>query len=297
MKFVSICSVAFAALFSVFAPVLSMEHTSLRQARSGATVTKVGLFVEGFSEESSFRTKMTIKAGLGEAEIIELKLEDLQAMTVTDIQLFVAPSEVSAGSESIVAEGMGIIADFVKKGSFLFSQLDSTSPLCKEFNYDGTETTNTNFIFDGVCKGPITKIGPMETECRAAMALVDSRTRMITYNNLYVNGGFYFEDAEAMESCRVLASITPRDNSETLIEFRKNTNAKAIVVACKHGNGAAILSGVQLDQNVSFLEAHVKRHPEHAHVSAVKDLLSEISEFSATLLHFMSVVKVMASQS
>lgn len=281
------------ALLCVAPFAFSMEHTSLRQSRTSG-LTKVGLFVEGFSPESVFRTKMTIKSGMEGVELVELTLNDLKGMAGTDIQLFVAPSETAVGSEAIVKEGMGILAGFVSKGHLLFSQVDSSSVLCKEFDYNGQKTTNSPFIFDGVCVGPITKIGPMEKECRAASVLVDSRTRMITYNNLFVHGGFYFVDPEK-SNCKPLGSMTPRDNSQTLIEFRKNTDAKAVIVVCKHGSGAAILSGIQLDQNVAFLDLHLKRNPDHSHIQNVKEHLSDISEFSNSLLHFMAMLKVIAS--
>lgn len=295
MKLNAIYSLAFAALFSVFAPAFSMEHTSLRLSKPGSGITKIGLFVEGFTPESVFRTKMTIKSGLEGAEVVDLSLKDIMSISSTDIQMFVTPSEAAAGSEDVVKEGMLFLSKLVHKGSLLFSQLDSSSQLCKEFDYNGVKTVNSNFIFDGTCTGPVTKIGPMETECRAVMAHVDSRVRMIIYNNLYINGGFIFDGAESQQKCKILASITPRENSDTLIEFRRNADSKAVVIVCKHGDGAAILSGLQLDQNAAFLESHVKKHPEHAHVKAVSDHLSDITDLSSTLLHFMAMMKVIAS--
>ncbi|KAH8582199.1 uncharacterized protein ELE39_002941 [Cryptosporidium sp. chipmunk genotype I] len=295
MKFCASLLSVIVTLFCTFASVLSMEHKSLRQSKLSG-FTKVGLFIEGFTQDSLSRTRLTIKRGFEEAEIVELKLQDLKTMTPAHgIQLFVAPSEASTGSESIVKEGMAIISGFVQKGSFLFSHVDSTSPLCREFEYEGVKTTNNPFIYDGLCVGPITKTGPMETDCRAVTASVDSRVKMVTYNNLYVYRGFYFVDAESKKNCKVLASVTPRENSQTLIEFRRNTDAKAVIVACRHGSGAAILSGVQLDQNAAFLSNYVSKHPEHTHVKSVAESLSDISEFSTTLLHFIAMMKVTAA--
>ncbi|KAF7455826.1 Biotin-protein ligase N-terminal domain containing protein [Cryptosporidium felis] len=297
MKF--ICSVfsttlTFLCLISL---ALSMEHTSLRQSKS-LGITKVGLFVEGFTPESVFRTKATIKAGLEEVEIVDLMLNDLKSMASgsTDIKLFVAPSEASEGLANIVKEGMGIISELVSRGSLLFSQMDSSSPLCKEFDYDGVKTSNNPFIYNGLCVGPITNEGPMETECRAITTHVDSRVKMVTYNNLFVHRGFYFVDAEKKPNCRILGSATPRKNSQDLIEFRRNTDAVALIVACKHGNGAAILSGLQLDQNASFLGRYVERHPDQEHVKKVSEHLSEISEFTSSLMHMMAMLKFTASQ-
>ncbi|KAK9172820.1 Biotin-protein ligase, N terminal family protein [Cryptosporidium meleagridis] len=283
------------ALLGFSTAVHSMEHKSLRQSKA-ELFTKVGLFIEGFTPESIARTRMAITKGFEQAEIIDLTLDNLKALPTThDIQLFVAPSEARAGLESAVKEGMAIISGFVQKGSFLFSQMDSSSTLCREFDYEGTKSFNTPFIYDGVCVGPITKSGPMETECRAIKAHVDSRTRMVTYNNLFVHRGFYFVDAESKKNCKILASATPRDNSRTLIEFRSNTNAKAIIVACRHGSGAAILSGVQLDQNAAFLSSYIAKHPENTHVKEVAESLSDVSELSASLLHFVAMMKVTAT--
>ncbi|OII75594.1 uncharacterized protein cubi_02115 [Cryptosporidium ubiquitum] len=278
-------------LFCVFPSIFSMEHKSLRQTKF-APFTKVALFIEGFSQESVTRMKLTIQSGMEGAEIVELKLNDLKSLTVRDYQLFAAPSEVSSGSETIVKEGMGIISNLVKGGSFLFSHLDSSSPLCKEFDYDGVKTTNDPFIYNGLCKGPITNVGPMQSECRAITALVDNKNKATIYNNFYVNGGFYFEDAESKKNCKILARVTPRKNSQSLIEFRKNTDSKAVVVACKHGSGAAILSGIQLDQNKLLLANYVNKHPENAHVKEVAEKLSEIPDFSSSLLHFVAVMRL-----
>lgn len=284
-----------AALLCTSTSVLSMEHKSLRQSKT-ELFTKVGLFIEGFTLESVARTKLAIEKGFEQVEIVDLTLGDLKALPASHgIQLFVAPSEMSTGLESVAKEGMAIISDFVLKGSFLFSQMDSSSTLCKEFDYEGVKTSNSPFIYDGVCVGPITKSGPMETECRAITAQVDSRARMVTYNNLFVHRGFYFVDAESKKNCKILASATPRDNSETLIEFRSNTNAKAIIVACKHGSGAAILSGVQLDQNAAFLKSYIARHPENTHVKSVTESLSDVTEFTKSLLHFVVMMKVTAT--
>lgn len=282
------------ALFCAFPLISSMEHKSLRQSKS-VGFTKVALFIEGFSPESTLRMKLTIKSGLEHAEVVDLKLNDLKSITTHDFQLFAAPSEVSAGSESIVKEGMGIISGFVKKGSFLFSHLDSSSPLCKEFDYDGVKTRNNPYIYDGTCVGPITNTGPMESECRAVTALVESKSKTVLYNNFYVHGGFYFDDAESKKDCRVLAKITPRKNSQTLIEFRNNAGSKAIIVACKYGSGAAILSGVQLDQNKLLLANYVAKHPENTHVKEVADKLSDVSSFSSSLLYFVTIMKVAAT--
>ncbi|KAL3128340.1 putative signal peptide-containing protein [Cryptosporidium hominis] len=284
-----------AALLCASTSVLSMEQKSLRQSKT-ELFTKVGLFVEGFTLDSVARTKMAIEKGLQQVEIVDLTLEDLKALpTSHGIQLFVAPSEMSTGLESVAKEGVAIISGFVHKGAFFFSQLDSSSTLCKEFDYEGVKTSNVPFIYDGVCAGPITKSGPMETECRAITAHVDSRTKMVTYNNLFVHKGFYFVDAESKKNCKILASATPRDNSETLIEFRSNADAKAIIVACKYGSGAAILSGVQLDQNATFLKGYIARHPENTHVKNVAESLSDVSEFTKSLLHFVVMMKVTAA--
>ncbi|KAF7455827.1 Biotin-protein ligase N-terminal domain containing protein [Cryptosporidium felis] len=147
-------------------------------------------------------------------------LNDLKSMASgsTDIKLFVAPSEVSDGFANNVKEGMGVIAELVSRGSLLFSQMDSSSPLCKEFDYDGVKTPNNPFIYNGLCVGPITNEGPMETECRA---LVTYATHYGIVVNLFTHEGFYFANTDKKGNYKITRSGILCKNNQDLIEFRE----------------------------------------------------------------------------
>ncbi|KAH8738696.1 hypothetical protein FG386_000487 [Cryptosporidium ryanae] len=290
MRFLSLL-LPLASLFLV-AFAEELEKQQLRRGSppspgKAPKIEKIGLFVEGFTPESISRTKKTISVGLEGVEIVELLLSDLQSALSLNIGIFAAPSDVIPGSLPTVKQGMDIIEGFVQKGSLLFSQMSSSSVLCKEFIYSGESTTNSPFIYDGQCVGPLTGIGPFEKDSRAITIKVGDGNGGSKSNNAFTYGGFYFKDADKKENCIILAKATPRSDSEALIEFDESADPEAVVVACKHGNGAAILSGIYIDQNKSFLKSLLEKIPDQGKLPDVVELLSEVPEFSELVLGFL----------
>ncbi|KAH7647979.1 hypothetical protein FG379_000762 [Cryptosporidium bovis] len=280
--------------------VSSADELGQRQLRRGSApsadipkIDKVGLFVEGFTAESIKRTKTIISVGLEGAEILELLLSDLQSGQLDDVKLFAAPSDPAPGASHIVGQGMAILAGFVEKGSLLFSQMSSSSILCEEFIYNGETTTNSPFIYEGQCIGPLTETGPFHKDSRAATIKISGREET---NNVFVYGGFYFKEASQKENCIVLATITPNPDSEVTIEFNESADPEAVIVACKHGNGAAILSGVYIDQNKSFIGALLDEIQESEHLRNVHDALSEMPIYKSSIYGFLLGLILMANK-
>ncbi|KAK6588697.1 hypothetical protein RS030_3389 [Cryptosporidium xiaoi] len=267
--------------------VSSAEELAQRQLRRGSPppadvpkIDKVGLFVEGFTAESVKRTKRVISGGLEGAEIIELLLSDLQSGQFDDIKLFAAPSDPAPDSSHIIEQGMAIIAGLVEKGSLLFSQMSSSSVLCQEFIYNGETKNYSPFIYEGQCIGPLTGTGPFHEDSRAATIKISGRDET---EKMLVYGGFYFKEASQKENCIVLATITPNPESEVTIEFDESANPEAVIVACKHGDGAAILSGVYIDQNKLFIGSLLDKIQESEHLRNVHNALSEMTTYAASI--------------
>lgn len=294
-------------LFSLFLVSLGAKASPSSLLRSGNSeilqqmnenIEKVGLFVEGFTHESIFRTKKTISVGLGSANILELSLSDLKEGKAQGITLLAAPSDVIVGSEAIVKEGVDILAGLVENGSILFSQVDSSSPLCKNFIFNGVTTENSPYIYNGDCVGPITKTESLIDESKAVTIKVQSKSDEEVYNNFFVFRGFYFKDVDQVENCQPLGLMTPNPEADVLINFDKDASTQAALVVCKYGKGAAILSGVHIDQNKSFIDAVVKSLPEEKreHLSKVSEQLTSVSKYLNTLLGFLLTLTITATE-
>ncbi|KFH65277.1 hypothetical protein MVEG_08758 [Podila verticillata NRRL 6337] len=141
-------------------------------------------------------------------------------------------------------------------------------------------------FFSGECRGVVYPGFVYDSEQGASAVEIqlsgDLSKEPLGYNRttVYFNGGGYFVDAEIIPDTEVLAWYTDNNGPESA-SSHGSTGAKAAMIACKVGQGLALLTGVHPEYDASHLDAG---NPEYGPLPNVVSRLLEQDKERVLLL-------------
>lgn len=150
----------------------------------------------------------------------------------------------------------------------------------------GVEGPRELKFFAGECRGVVYPGFVYDSEQGASAVEIqlngDLSKDPLGYNRttVYFNGGGYFVNAETFPDTEVLAWYTDNNGPES-VSPHGSTGAKAAMIACKVGQGLALLTGVHPEYDASHLDAG---NPEYGPLPNVVSRLLEQDKERVLLL-------------